>query len=485
MPSEFPVSTQRCSLRPVFVDCARSYGRLLHSNDPPSPSDYVDISEILHNASNRIKQLDASAEPSDQVEKAHLKWLIEAYRPILSPLRKFPVELLMEIFKHTTKEFFPVFDMSQGPWLLGRVCRGWRAVSRSSAEFWTTLSLEGCPQLGIPENQEKVLLAILEDALTLSKESDLSIKYSLTRVPLDTDSLLIRMLISQSYRWKDVHLTISPDLVPDIRKIDGHLLSKLVRLHLAPCGLGVLPEEALEPFLLAPNIRDVTLHLVAHSYSLFLHSPLWQRLTHFRNDHPATIDDHLTFLSQLNGLESYAVPWCIETRGSGSTSLTPVTHETLRSLQIQDVDLLQYLVCPALEALSVTIFEVKRPELDLLHVFRQFSTQSCNIQHLTLSVPFIGGNYYSLMKELSTILFPRLHSFTLFVVRHRDFQMPPRPFLCSVLAFIEARWHPGTLLRRVAITTGFEDVESELLDHLRTFKEEGLDISYKGKGIQI
>ncbi|KAK0219007.1 hypothetical protein IW262DRAFT_1070662 [Armillaria fumosa] len=284
------------------------------------------------------------------------------------------------------------------------------------------------------------------------------------------------MLISQSCRWKDVHFTISPDLVPDIRKIDGPLLYRLVRL--APCGLGVLPEEALEPFLLAPNIRDVTLHLLAHSYSLFLHSPIWRCLTHFRDDHPATIDDHLTFLSQKNGLESYAIPWCIKT----CTSLTPITHENLRSLQIQEVDLLQYLVCPALEALSVTIFEVKRPELDLLTVFRQFSSQSCNIQYLRLSVPFIGGNYYSLMKELSTFLFPRLHSFTLFVIRYRDVHMPPRSFLFSVLAFIEARWHPGTLLRRVAITTCFEDVESELLDRLRTFKEEGLDISYKGKG---
>ncbi|KAK0502539.1 hypothetical protein EDD18DRAFT_695810 [Armillaria luteobubalina] len=368
MSSKFPASTQRTSLGPVLVDCVKSYAHLLHSNDPPSPSDYVDISEILNNARDRIEQLDASVAASDQVEKAHLKRLIEAYRPIISPLRKFPVELLIEIFKHTMNDIFPIFDISQSPWLLGRVCRGWRAVSRSSAEFWTSLTFDGCPQLGTPTNQENILLGILEDALTLSKGSDLSIRYSLTRVPLDTDSLLIRTLISQSYRWKDVHFTISPDLVPDIRKIDGHLLHRLVRLHLEPCGLGVLPEEALEPFLLAPNIRDVTLHLVAHSYPLFLHSPTWRRLTHFRDDHPATIDDHLTFLSQRNGLESYTIPWCIETR----MSLTPITHETLRSLQIQEVDLLQYLVCPALEALSVTIFEVKRPEPDLLTVFRQF-----------------------------------------------------------------------------------------------------------------
>ncbi len=92
------------------------------------------------------------------------------------------------------------------------------------------MSLEGCPELGIPENREKVLLAILEDALTLSKRRYLSIRYSMTRVPLDTDSLLIRMLISQSYRWNNVHLTISPDLVPDMRKIDGHLLLVTVSL---------------------------------------------------------------------------------------------------------------------------------------------------------------------------------------------------------------------------------------------------------------
>ncbi|KAK0186942.1 hypothetical protein F5146DRAFT_1062929 [Armillaria mellea] len=140
--------------------------------------------------------------------------------------------------------------------------------------------------------------------------------------------------------------------------------------------------------------------------SLVLHLPTWGCLTHFRDDHPASIDDHLTFWSQLNGVESYAIPWCVETR----TPMTPITHETLRSLQTQDVDLLQYLICPALEALSVTIFEVKRPELDQLKVFRQFSSQSCNIQHLTFPVSFIGGNFYSLMKVLSAILFPPLHS---------------------------------------------------------------------------
>ncbi|KAK0200505.1 hypothetical protein DFS33DRAFT_163007 [Desarmillaria ectypa] len=482
MPGEISGYTHRYNIDSVLVDCARSYGRLLYSNDPPSQSDYADLLEVLHSASDCLEQLEASGEAAE-VDKAHLKRRIDAYRSILSPLRVFPPELLMEIFKHTVEDFFPVFDMLQSPWLLGRVCRRWRAVSRSSAELWSSLSLEGCPQFGISGDREKVLPGILEDALTLSRRNDLSIRYSLSDIPLETESLLIRILISQSYRWKDVYFTISPDLVPDVRKIEGHLLSKLLRLHLAPCGMGMLPEEALEPFLLAPNIRGVSLHLVSHS--LFSHPPPWRCLTHFRDDYPTTVGDHLTFLSRLNGLESYAMPWCIETRGSSSMPLTHVTHETLRSLNIRDIDLLQYLVCPALEALSVTIFEVKRPELNLLNVFRHISTQSCNLQHLTLSVPFIGQNYFSLMRELSTVLFPRLHSFTLVVVPHRPFQIPLRSFLSSAVAFIEARWHPGTLLRRVGITTGLEYVESDLLDRLRAFKEEGLDISYNGRGIQI
>ncbi|KAK0445043.1 uncharacterized protein EV420DRAFT_983208 [Desarmillaria tabescens] len=482
MPSENSGYTQRYNIGPVLVDRARSYGHLFHSNDPPSQSDRTGLLEALNTDSYRLEQLNASGEPAE-VDKAHLKRLIDTYRSILSPLRTFPTELLVEVFKHTVEDFFPVFDMSQSPWLLGRVCRRWRAVSRSSAELWASLSLEGSPQLGMPENEEHVLLNILEDALNLSRRKDLSIRYSLSSVPLDTDSQLIRILISQSYRWKDVHFSISPDLVPDIRKIDGRLLSKLVRLHLAPCGLGTLPEETLEPFLLAPSIRDVTLHLVAHS--LFSHPPPWRRLIHFRDDYPTTVGDHLTFLSQLKGLESYATPWCITTRGSSSLSSTHITHETLRSLNIKDIDLLQYLVCPALQILSVTIFEVKRSEPNLLNVFRQFSSQSCNLQHLTLFVPFIGPNYYSIMGELSTILFPQLHSFTLVVVPHRPFQIPPRSFLFSAVAFIEARWHPGTLLRRVAITTGLENVESDLLDRLRAFKGEGLDVSYNGKDIQI
>ncbi|KAK0186941.1 hypothetical protein F5146DRAFT_758258 [Armillaria mellea] len=98
IPSEFQVSTRHCSLRPV----ARLYGRLLHSNEPPSPSDYADISEIIHThpVAKNSKRLWNPV-------KAHLEWLTEAYRPILSHLRNFPLELLMEIFKHTTKDFFP------------------------------------------------------------------------------------------------------------------------------------------------------------------------------------------------------------------------------------------------------------------------------------------------------------------------------------------------------------------------------------------
>ncbi|KAG7442051.1 uncharacterized protein BT62DRAFT_453472 [Guyanagaster necrorhizus] len=151
---------------------------------------------MLHVASDRIEQLDASV-GYDKDEEAHLKQLIDAYRSILSPLRTFPSELLMEIFQHAVEDFFPVFDLSQTPWVLCRVCQRWRDVSRSCAELWASLSMEGYPQLKRLGDGMKDLPAILEDALDLSRQRDLSIRYSLTGIPLATDSQLIRRIVGR------------------------------------------------------------------------------------------------------------------------------------------------------------------------------------------------------------------------------------------------------------------------------------------------
>ncbi|KAF9004894.1 hypothetical protein BDZ89DRAFT_917118, partial [Hymenopellis radicata] len=61
----------------------------------------------------------------------------DAHLALFPPIHQLPAEVLLEIFHLTFEKPYNVFASSRsGPWLLGKVCRGWRQVAWSCPSLW-------------------------------------------------------------------------------------------------------------------------------------------------------------------------------------------------------------------------------------------------------------------------------------------------------------------------------------------------------------
>ncbi|KAJ7607908.1 hypothetical protein FB45DRAFT_763856, partial [Roridomyces roridus] len=117
---------------------------LLHSNEPPDSSEIA----VLQSTSSRI---DARLDVLDQ-EITRLKQLTEerallvSYgiqnKGILSPMRRMPNEVLVEIFGLCVPSvkfdglWACRFSMRRAPWVFTRVCRLWRTVALETPGLW-------------------------------------------------------------------------------------------------------------------------------------------------------------------------------------------------------------------------------------------------------------------------------------------------------------------------------------------------------------
>ncbi|KAK0216546.1 hypothetical protein EDD85DRAFT_870225, partial [Armillaria nabsnona] len=115
----------------------------------------------------------------------HLQQYITAHQAVVSPIRRFPTEILAEIFIQSLEDHYDVFDTKRGPWGLCYVCRRWRDVLRPSPALWASLSIESLhlqPQLRHAD-------AILEDVLAFTSNRKFNIRYSLKSVIICDRSL--------------------------------------------------------------------------------------------------------------------------------------------------------------------------------------------------------------------------------------------------------------------------------------------------------
>ncbi|KAJ7272290.1 hypothetical protein C8J57DRAFT_1599407 [Mycena rebaudengoi] len=67
---------------------------------------------------------------------------------VLSPLRRFPAEILAEIFlfcrnNSLGRETHSTIDPRQAPLLLGQICSHWRAVSQNPSHLWDQIHIQG------------------------------------------------------------------------------------------------------------------------------------------------------------------------------------------------------------------------------------------------------------------------------------------------------------------------------------------------------
>ncbi|KAK0202506.1 hypothetical protein DFS33DRAFT_906031 [Desarmillaria ectypa] len=308
-----------------------SFTRLLQTNDPPAEDSDATrtIPDMIAQAADDIllaeKEI-ASFQAKIMEKKAEIRALrrvIDDCNTVLSPIRRLPTDVVLEIFQSVVQEKYDVFDITNGPWLLTHICKPWRTLACtygalwSSANItnavsygetlsvkdpamllWTALKRSGTFPLSVwfgyrtkkrwtqYEESEINLPSIDNNDGELSasadgddKESVLSnesgyeiIAQSLAALPIDCQLMKVLIQHSRQFRYLNIGVS-SPLMLKCLRALHGRL-DRLEIVHISLPWEAQIHNELQEAFTLAPKLRSVRLNQL--SVDSALNFPLGQ-----------------------------------------------------------------------------------------------------------------------------------------------------------------------------------------------------------------
>ncbi|KAF9026709.1 hypothetical protein BDZ89DRAFT_927383, partial [Hymenopellis radicata] len=120
------------------------------TNERPSEgeADYVhtvlrSIQDDTDNVDARLVELQSAVNALMQ-ERNKLLEYADSFKLLLSPTRRLPPELLMEIFQHACAYALTYpgnhsFHRTKSHWVIPQVCREWRRVALSCPPLWSSI----------------------------------------------------------------------------------------------------------------------------------------------------------------------------------------------------------------------------------------------------------------------------------------------------------------------------------------------------------
>ncbi|SJL02691.1 uncharacterized protein ARMOST_06025 [Armillaria ostoyae] len=272
------------------------------------------------------------------------------YISALSPIRLVPVEILTLILQYAVDDPYNVFDLANGPWVFGRVCSKWRAITEHESCCWANMAIS-CRV----EEKGKGKLAMLQHALTHSKNQPLSFSFACT--PYNASGgMFFLALISNSTRWTHVSLCIGSTLISLLPLVHG----KLPRLsYLKSRNTGAMYCQAIfAAFKDAPKLRVVHLDT---QYAFHITLP-FSNLVEFRHDRgrtprclltAVTVRHYLDFIQHNTKLQSF---YMITYSSDLIRNVLPLVHNSsLRELTASEPSLIRSLILPSLEVFNLHV----------------------------------------------------------------------------------------------------------------------------------
>ncbi len=232
----------------------------LENNDAPHDIDMAYISETLRDISQSIEKADEDEKELTRALETLLKrraTLLETQsklRSIISPLRRFPAEILSEIFQHTIEKGYSVVNTSDSPWSLSHVSRHWRATALTcSGALWSSL------YIGIYKDRllQKDPLSLLRTCLARSRRHNISVCFDYperVRDFKDKAKEIAQLLIDNCERWQS--LEISHQCL-EIHSLLGKARGRVPNLKNLVIRRGPVRTSPITAFELAPQLRTV------------------------------------------------------------------------------------------------------------------------------------------------------------------------------------------------------------------------------------
>ncbi|KAJ7777004.1 hypothetical protein B0H16DRAFT_1879177 [Mycena metata] len=266
---------------------------------------------------------------------------------VFSPLRRIPPEVLAEIFTWTlplarNSSLRRRFFSHDSPWLLTHISRLWRAVAISTPSLWSLLTISyqrGMDPAGLYP------LPMLETQISRAQKLKIHFYGEETTDP-EPQLEVFRYLALHSSRWEELVVLLTSSLLPVLNAIHLPLLR---RLFIEWSGeISQADVDSLHCFEQAPTLVDVTTINEFRWVSLRL--PVHQ-LTHYR------VDGAGEFPGSVLVLGANLVEVHIHVTDNSEPWLADVDERIhlpcLRRLYVYDTEILDFLVAPTLEEISL------------------------------------------------------------------------------------------------------------------------------------
>ncbi|KAF7371183.1 F-box domain-containing protein [Mycena sanguinolenta] len=474
-----------------------SHYALLNSNEAPLDSELPIVESM-------ILKIDASVAAIDKEildlycrikelneERDRLRSYRVKNRAILSPIRRLPPEILVEIFLWTTPNSVKRRRSSSRysfpwPWVLTRISHRWREIAVSTPSLWS--------HVVVNFDLHPTPLPVLEAQIARAQELKIHIYGREIFYGSRSRAQIFQYLAQYSSRWEEFHFHATPALAPLLADIHGQVpLLRVLRIqwNYDPIWDDDGPVESIDFTEAAPSLVDVS---IFNEFSPMPISLPAQQLT--RYELRAPWDMHKTILTRAPNLVEAHIDvrfgnesW-LDTRGI-------IDMPQLDRLYISKLEVLRYIRTPVLQGLALSL--TSADQTSVVPELRSFlSRSSCTLRHLCLRRPCNPDTTIAILKSIPSLIELDIilvtYDFTLETLMenlaaHVTSESIVAPQLSAIffgttcdafgsepyVEMVESRWKsPHCALRRAWLLTD-STPDSGTLGILRSLRQEGLD----------
>ncbi|KAK0436789.1 hypothetical protein EV421DRAFT_2038606 [Armillaria borealis] len=348
---------------------------LLRTNDPPSPLQSARLWASFDGLKKALAELQSNldllhnATTALQSQMSRLQSFENDYKVALSPIRRIPSEITMEILRCAGKSDnlgnrflgrrisgFNVFSIQEGPWYLGQVCSSWRnALETLCPELWATVTVE-IPLSHHPKVPMEAV-EMLRIVLGRSRNHPLDFYfkyYGPDWYERETQAMerCFDLMVTHSKRWRAVELRLPPYLILRLSHVRGRIDS--LRDAYLYCCYDPQPGD-IHAFEVAPKLE--TLHLKDMHPEANIRFPVTS-LVSFSDARPFAGDrvtpEYLHVVQSAPKLRSFSYNDYGVNLISTPFSIPSVMSRSLQELSASSPNFMRSMVLPLLKDVTLT-----------------------------------------------------------------------------------------------------------------------------------